>query len=150
MCVWGGKLEAYQLLQRSGKEPFSIKRVRTAGRANLECCSRSEGMDLVFLINCSVATAGKTQNWGFERGRETKTEWGERCLQRSSLSLPRTASVHDTNGNSSLSSPVSSQCQVACHPSKGPPGALIFLQELMSINCHLPLSRQSCRNSSVC
>lgn len=58
MCVWGGKLEAYQLLQRSGKEPFSIKRVRTAGRANLECCSRSEGMDLVFLINGRVATAG--------------------------------------------------------------------------------------------
>lgn len=25
MCVWGGKLEAYQFLQRSGKEAFQSK-----------------------------------------------------------------------------------------------------------------------------
>ena len=34
MCIWGGKLETYQLLQGSGEENFFTGKVKTAGRAH--------------------------------------------------------------------------------------------------------------------
>lgn len=34
MCIWGGKLETYELLQGPGEENFFMGRVRTAGRAH--------------------------------------------------------------------------------------------------------------------
>lgn len=78
MCVWGGKLEAYQLPQRSGKEAFLSEGSEQLG--GWECCSHSERREWLFSRrgNVRVATAGKDTEWEFPRGNY-RWGWGGEC-----------------------------------------------------------------------
>lgn len=136
MCVWGGKLEAYQLLQTSGKEAFLSKRSEQLGGQIQNVATGLRVRTWCFPPMAELQQLGRPRVGILRRkinqgrvGGQVPAVW---------LSLPCTASVFDIGGDSGLSSPASSQCQVACHPSRALPGALIFLQELMSVNCQFP------------
>lgn len=119
MCVWGGKLEAYQLLQTSGKEAFLSKRSEQLGGQIQNAATGLRVRTWCFPPMAELQQLGRPRVGILKRkinqgrvGGQVPAVW---------LSLPCTASGFDIGGDCGLSSPASSQCQVACHPSEGPP-----------------------------
>lgn len=65
MYVWGGKSEAYQLLQRSGKEALLSQGSEQLG-GQVGCCSRVEGMKWGRFSSWGMGTSWEDPEQGFK------------------------------------------------------------------------------------
>lgn len=77
MCARGEKLEAHQLLQRSGKEPF-CRKGRNSREGSSECSSSSEGMEMAELGMAELQHLGRPRTGGFKKENKQRLR-GERC-----------------------------------------------------------------------
>lgn len=80
MCIWGGKLETYELLQGPGEEEFFYGKGQNSweGTSSLGGCSSSEGMEMeLFPLKGDQQQLGRgvTRGSGLEGVERESEDW---------------------------------------------------------------------------